>query len=227
MNKRSFDLIVIGCGIAGLSAAVTAQKNGASVAIIERAPKEERGGNTRYTESLWRMKTLDIVSDDFHEKFSENSGGWPDPSIVRDTVLNSDSQPRVLRSLGIVDPQLVSAIADEAPKVIAWLETFGVKFDYLPMYFLSQSTTRMGPVGGGLALIEALGGYVDGKSNEVKFFYETSARSLIISEAGEIIGVNVISDGNVPFSIMTYKYCIQKMNLLFIHSQHHSPTSAA
>ena len=88
MVERTFDVIVVGCGIAGLSAAVMAQQNGASVAILERAPKEERGGNTRYTESLWRMKTVDTVSDDFHEKFSENFGGWPDPAIVRDTVLD-------------------------------------------------------------------------------------------------------------------------------------------
>ena len=202
MVERTFDVIVVGCGIAGLSAAVMAQQNGASVAILERAPKEERGGNTRYTESLWRMKTVDTVSDDFHEKFSENFGGWPDPAIVRDTVLDFDRQPRVLRSLGILDPNLVSAIADEAPKAIDWLGNFGVKFDYLPMYFLSQTTTRMGPIGGGLALIEALGGYADQKANEIKFFYETSARSLIVNETGEIIGVNVIGDANMPFSLM-------------------------
>ena len=96
----------------------------------------------------------------------------------------------------------MSAIADEAPKAIDWLGNFGVKFDYLPMYFLSQTTTRMGPIGGGLALIEALGGYADQKANEIKFFYETSARSLIVNETGEIIGVNVIGDGNMPFSLM-------------------------
>ena len=100
--------MVVGCGIAGLSAAVTAQQNGARVAILERAPKDERGGNTRYTESLWRMKTVDAVSEDFLDKFAANAGGWPDPGIVQDAVLDRDCQPRVLRSLGVVDPQVVA-----------------------------------------------------------------------------------------------------------------------
>ena len=45
------DVIVVGCGAAGLSAAVAAQQNGAKVIVLERAPIEERGGNTRYTGS--------------------------------------------------------------------------------------------------------------------------------------------------------------------------------
>ena len=161
MDRVNFDVIVVGCGIAGLSAAITAQQKGARIAILERAPKAERGGNTRYTESFWRMKSEDAVSDDFEDRFAANAGGWPDPGIVRDAVRDRENQPGVLRALGVVDPNLIATIADEAPKALKWLTAFGIKFDFLPLYFLSQSTTRMGPIGGGLALIEALGEYVD------------------------------------------------------------------
>ena len=58
----SYDAIVVGCGIAGLSAAVSAAQAGAQVALLERAPREDRGGNTRYTESFWRMRSADAVS---------------------------------------------------------------------------------------------------------------------------------------------------------------------
>ena len=152
MTMDEFDVVVVGCGIAGLSAAITAQRNGARVAILERAPFEERGGNTRYTESFWRMKNADQVADDFEDRFAANAGGWPDPGILRDAVRDRENQPAVLRSLGIVDPDLIATIAEDAPKALKWLEEFGVTFDYLPLYFLSQSTTRMGPIGGGLAL---------------------------------------------------------------------------
>ncbi len=196
-----FDVLVIGCGIAGLSAGITAQQNGATVAIVERAPVEERGGNTRYTESFWRMKNEEEVSDDFEEQFSKNAGGWPDPSIIEDLVRDRVNQPAILRALGIIDPSIINKIAKEAPKALKWLKEFGIKFDFLPLYFLSQSTTRMGPIGGGLALVNALGEYADRQPNDITFFYETAAKSLIQDEYGSVTGINAISKNNVPLRL--------------------------
>ncbi|MBS0244242.1 MAG: FAD-dependent oxidoreductase, partial [Proteobacteria bacterium] len=45
-EAHSFDVVVVGSGIAGLSAAVTAKQAGSRVAILERSPIEDRGGNT-------------------------------------------------------------------------------------------------------------------------------------------------------------------------------------
>ena len=67
------NIIVVGCGIAGLSAAVSAAEVGAKVTVLERAPKEERGGNTRWTEAFMRMKNDEEVSEDFFEHFAENA----------------------------------------------------------------------------------------------------------------------------------------------------------
>ena len=80
------DIVVVGCGIAGLSAAVSAQQAGAKVALLERAPKDQRGGNTRYTRSFWRMKSENEVSEDFISHFAENSGNYLDPEITKDAV---------------------------------------------------------------------------------------------------------------------------------------------
>ena len=65
------------------------------------------------------MKSVDAASEDFFDKFAANAGSWPDPGNVQDVVMDRDHQPRVLQSLGVVDPKVVTAIADDAPKAIA------------------------------------------------------------------------------------------------------------
>ena len=77
----SYDAVVVGMGIAGLAAAASALQGGARVAILERAPQEDRGGNTRWTEAFMRMKNEDEVSDDFEEHFMQNSGFHLDPQL--------------------------------------------------------------------------------------------------------------------------------------------------
>src|SRR4030095_14650147 len=50
--KRRFDVLVIGGGNAALCAAISARRSGASVLILEAAPKFYRGGNTRHTRNM-------------------------------------------------------------------------------------------------------------------------------------------------------------------------------
>ena len=52
----SYDVVVVGGGNAALAAAVSAKENGAqSVALLEKADRDSRGGNTRYTGGLLRF----------------------------------------------------------------------------------------------------------------------------------------------------------------------------
>ncbi len=37
MMTKAFDVVAVGCGVAGLAAAVSAAENGARVALLERA----------------------------------------------------------------------------------------------------------------------------------------------------------------------------------------------
>ena len=60
-HGNGFDVVVAGCGIAGLSAAVSAREQGASVALSERATHEEQGGGTRYTEGFLRLKRTSAI----------------------------------------------------------------------------------------------------------------------------------------------------------------------
>ena len=151
---RSYDVIVAGSGVAGLSAALTAAEAGANVALLERAPREERGGNTRYTESFWRMQSKNEVSEDFADALAGNAAGWHDPEITKDWIRTPEDWPAILRASPGLDPELIGAWADGAPDALAWLESHGLSFDFLPNYFITESTTRMSPVGGGRAIVE-------------------------------------------------------------------------
>src|SRR3546814_18576107 len=50
------DVVVVGHGVAGLSAAVASAEAGRKVLVLERAPFEEFGGNSRWTEAYMRIK---------------------------------------------------------------------------------------------------------------------------------------------------------------------------
>ena len=57
MRERRFEVVVAGSGVAGLSAAVAAAEAGARAVVLERTPREERGGQSRHTEAYLRMKS--------------------------------------------------------------------------------------------------------------------------------------------------------------------------
>lgn len=196
VDGDSYDAIVVGCGIAGLSAAVSAGQAGARVALLERAPKDDRGGNTRYTESFWRMRSVDAVSEDFEARFAENAGGHLDPAIVAESARPYGQWPGLLRGLGFIDPELVTTLADNAGPTLRWLTGFGVEFDFFPNYFITESTTRMAPAGGGLALVEALAAQAELTPDRIAIRYETTARRLLQDDRGRVIGLEAALAGN-------------------------------
>src|SRR5689334_7618619 len=185
-----FDLVVVGCGIAGLSAAASALQAGARVVILERSVKDERGGQTRWTEALLRMKSESEPSDDFEAHLAANCGHYLDPELVAETARDRGNWSSIVKTLGCTDPEVIATFASSVGPTVAWLKSFGVRFDFLPTYFITACQPRLSPIGGGLALIEAVAGWCEKNGGE--FFYETTARGLIQDKDGRVIGVHAV-----------------------------------
>jgi tricarballylate dehydrogenase len=193
MQSADYDVVVAGCGVAGLSAAVAAAEEGARVAILERAPREDCGGQSRYTEAYLRMKSDTEVSDDFELHIAENGSGSIDPELVQETGRPRSERAAYARALNLVDPDMLQTFATEAGPTIQWLKGFGVRFDFLPSQFLTKSQPRLMPVGGGLALVEALAAQAE--RLKVEFYYETTADSLEQDEDGRVIALRARRHG--------------------------------
>ena len=195
-GQNSYDLVVIGCGVAGLSAAAAAAEAGARVAVLERAPREERGGQSRYTEAYLRMKSHSDVTDDFETMLAENgSPPYLDPDLAQEVARGPEHRAGHARAIALLDPEVVGTFADEAGPTIAWLTGLGVRFDFLPTQFLTKSQPRLLPVGGGAALVEALAARAEALC--VDFHYETTAQRLEQDEDGRVTGVVARAEGGL------------------------------
>ena len=193
MSEGRSDVIVVGCGMGGMAAAAAALEGGATVTLLERAPREERGGQTRYTEAYFRMKSEHEVTDDFESHLAENGSGYIDPSLVHLTSGPRESWPGVVKALSFDDPEFIATFAAAAGPTVQWLKSFGVKFDFLPTQFLTKSQPRLLPIGGGLAMIEALAAYAEKQG--ARFVYETAAMDLVRDATGAVIGVHALGKG--------------------------------
>ena len=141
-----------------------------------------------------RMKSEDEVADDFEHHFAENSGHYLDPRLINEAAGAYENWSPILKTMNFTDPELITTITERAGPTLQWLKGFGVRFDFQPSYFITTCTTRISPVGGGLALIEALAAAAEKKN--ATFFYKTTARGLLQEADGAVTGVSAVGPGN-------------------------------
>jgi tricarballylate dehydrogenase len=161
------------------------------VAVLERAPLEERGGQSRYTEAYLRMKSEAEVTDDFESHLAENSSGTLDPDLIIESARPQGQRAAYAAALSMAEPGFIATFVDQAGPTIAWLKGFGLRFDFLPTQFLTKSQPRLLPVGGGLALVEGLAARAEALG--VDILYETTAERLEQDEDGHVTGLLVRS----------------------------------
>ncbi len=174
MKKNTRHLVIMGCGIAGLSAALSVVETlieegqeDVQVTILERADKGMRGGSSRWTGAYLRVTDESSVYDGFIDDMVRFSGGYSDQEIIK-------------------------RLADDTPDTLAWLKRQGIAFENLSTIFLTARHPRLLPVGGGKAVVETLAAKLE--SYGVSIQYNTVAQRLILRE-GTVLGVEVRRHG--------------------------------
>jgi len=195
------DVIVVGAGNAACCAALSAREAGASVIILEAAPIEDCGGNSRYTGGLMRVvyngvddlaQIIPDLTED--EKKTHDYGSYTAEHYYDD--MGRITQYRT-------DPDLCEILISRSFETTVWLRKKGVKFQasYGRQSYKVDDGKRY-KFWGGLAA-ETWGGGAGMIENEykaceregIKIFYETPAVGLITNDDGVVLGVRAKHKG--------------------------------
>src|SRR5438874_528113 len=167
---QKFDVLVIGGGNAALCAAISARRAGASVLVLEGAPKFYRGGNTRHTRNM--RCAHDAATDTLSGPYSEEE--------FFDDLL------RVTQ--GNTDEALARHMIHESKDVLDWMPQQGVRFQPSLGGTLSLGRTNSFFLGGGRSMLNAL--YLTAESLGVEIVYDAEVTGLQI-ENGMFLGATL------------------------------------
>lgn len=135
---RVYDVLVVGGGNAALCAAIAARRAGASVLVLEAAPKFYRGGNTRHTRNM--RCAHDAATQTLSGPYTEDEF-WTDLLQV---------------TQGQTDEQLARYMIAESKEMLVWIAEQGVRFQPSLGGTLSLGRTNAFFLGGGRAMLNAL-----------------------------------------------------------------------
>ncbi|HYL47935.1 MAG TPA: FAD-dependent tricarballylate dehydrogenase TcuA, partial [Stellaceae bacterium] len=170
----SYDVLVAGGGNAALCAAIAAREAGASVVLVEHAPRAFRGGNSRHTRNFRIMHAAPTAT--LTEAYLEDEY-WDD--LLRVTG-------------GATDEVLARLAVRESAPALAWMASHGVRFQPSLTGTLSLSRTNAFFLGGGKALLNAY--YRMAERLGVVIRYDTEVRDVRLRN-GAVDSVEVASAG--------------------------------
>jgi tricarballylate dehydrogenase len=97
----SCDVLIVGEGIAGCTAALAATEQGANVLIIEKAPQNVPHANTAFSGGSFRRVSQAYPAEKFYHDMISLSGGKADPELTKIMVEASQKARDWLTELGV------------------------------------------------------------------------------------------------------------------------------
>jgi len=179
---KQYDVVVVGKGNAALCAALAARDKGASVVMLEAAPIDASGGNSRFAGGVMRFaytsgkdlqRLADITDDEVEQTDWDNNSR----DIFFDDLLRVTNER--------TDPDLCETLVNNRFEAMVWLRSQGVRF--VPTYRAQSAIIDgkrkffgrmpMEVSGGGPGLVQYLTDTAIKKGIEI--IYEARAVSLI------------------------------------------------
>ncbi len=195
-ESKGYDVIVVGAGNAALCAALSAQEGGARVLVLEKAPLEERGGNSLFTAGGFRF-VHDGIEDLRKDVLTDLSAAEVEqivmPKLTKEQYM--DDLMRVTEDES--DEDLAGMLIGQSRETMVWMRSHGVRF--LPMFGRQSykvdgkhhfyGGVNIEAVGGGFGLVERL--IKRSENLAIEFRYGTELRQLLEDQSGAITGVRV------------------------------------
>jgi len=193
-----YDVVIVGAGNAALCAALAAQEHAKKILVLERAPEEESGGNSRFTAGLLRI--VYNGADDMKRLIDDLS-----PEVLAQTDFGAYTEEQFLDDIARVteyrcDPELTEILVKRSLETALWMKSKGQRFTAawgrqafkVEGRFKFWGGLTLEAVGGGPGLVDSL--TQAAKKRGVEVWFRARALSLVSDDSG-VHGVVVRKDG--------------------------------